>query len=168
MHVIEHLYSGNEEATLALSLPYEHRCKSRLRVKLSDGSEAGLFLPRGHVLRGEQKLITQTGVVIVVKASPEAIHEIKSDALSLARAAYHLGNRHVPVELGHGYLRYAADHVLAEMVQGLGLHVTKLDAPFEPEAGAYARGHHSSDGHTHSHGHGPDSNAPRIHEFVSR
>jgi urease accessory protein len=76
----------------------------------------------------------------------------------LARAAYHLGNRHVPVEVGDGYLRIAVDHVLEEMLRKLGARVSTLESPFEPEAGAYAggHGHHGEQGHggrIHDHGH---------------
>jgi urease accessory protein len=82
------------------------------------------------------------------------VHAVCADAASLARAAYHLGNRHVPVQVGEGFLRIAADHVLEGMLQGLGATLERMQAPFEPEAGAYAGGHqHHGDG------------AARIHEF---
>jgi urease accessory protein len=76
----------------------------------------------------------------------------------LARVAYHLGNRHVPVQVGEGFLRITEDHVLEEMVQKLGAKVSHLEAPFEPEAGAYAGGHHQHDemghgGKIHDHHH---------------
>jgi urease accessory protein len=80
----------------------------------------------------------------------------------LARAAYHLGNRHVPVQVGDGYLRLAADHVLELMLKGLGARITPRRVPFEPEAGAYAGHAHGGTGHHH---HGEEGHGGRIHEF---
>lgn len=82
------------------------------------------------------------------------------DARALARAAYHLGNRHTPVEVGEGRLRLAADHVLADMLRGMGLEVRTVTAPFEPEAGAYAAGH--------QHHSGEARHAGIIHDFAER
>jgi len=80
--------------------------------------------------------------VLVVAADEPLMQASCADAYALARAAYHLGNRHVAVEIGAGWLRFAADEVLAQMLRGLDAQVTALSAPFEPEAGAYAGGHH--------------------------
>ena len=82
------------------------------------------------------------------------------DAESLARAAYHLGNRHTPIQIGDGWLRFAADHVLAEMLLGLGVEISALAAPFEPEPGAYAAGHHQHSGEA--------KHAGVIHDFAAR
>jgi urease accessory protein len=148
MLLIEALYEGNRNATDTLELDFGYRTKSRLRAKLGSGAEVGLFLPRGTILRGGNRLLANDGRVVEVVAAPEDLMEVRcADALELARAAYHLGNRHVAVELGEGWLRIQADHVLEGMLTGLGADVEALRAPFEPEAGAYAHGHqHPGDG----------------------
>lgn len=143
-----------------LTLPFDSRQKSRLRAQLDDsGEEVGLMLPRGEVLRGGDLVVASDGRIIEVAAQPEQVLNVTCDsAEDLARAAYHLGNRHVPVEVGEGYLRIAADHVLEGMLAKLGASVEPLQAPFEPEAGAYgAGGMHQ---HADVQGHGG-----RIHEY---
>ncbi|MDC5720019.1 urease accessory protein UreE [Vibrio europaeus] len=129
-----------------LSLPIDSRIKSRLKVELDDGREAGLFLPRGHILRGGEQLKSQCGMIVEIKAAPEKVSTIYcSDLHLLTRVAYHLGNRHVPLQVEFGWVRYQHDHVLDEMVEGLGAKVTTEDASFEPESGAYggrSGGHH--------------------------
>lgn len=164
MRVVEQLDTSGAPATLRLRLPFDLRCKSRLRARLEDGSEVGLFLPRGTVLRGGDRLRADDGAIIEVLAATEHLHEVRAAALALARAAYHLGNRHVAVELGDGYLRFASDHVLADMVRGLGLGVTDIQAPFEPEAGAYAAGPHDH-GDDAAHDAQAAGGGPRIHRF---
>jgi len=141
-----------------LRLPFESRQKSRLRTKLVSGEEVGLMLPRGEILRGGDLVTASDGRVIEVVSEPEKLLHIQSD--SLAKVAYHLGNRHVPVQVGEGFLRIAEDHVLEEMLVKLGAKVSHIEAPFEPEAGAYAGGHHQHDemghgGKIHDH-HGHD------------
>jgi len=132
-------------ADVQLTLPFELRSKSRLRTVLSTGEEAGLVLDRGTVLRGGDLLLADDGRVVQVVAAVEQVSTVRAgDPWSLARAAYHLGNRHVALEIGSGWVRYLHDHVLDDMVRGLGFEVTVEDAPFEPEAGAYG-------GHQHSH-----------------
>jgi urease accessory protein len=126
-----------------LELPFESRQKSRLRSKLASGEEVGLMLPRGEILRGGDLVTASDGRVIEIVALPEKLLHIESD--SLAKAAYHLGNRHVPVQVGPDFLRIAEDHVLEEMLRKLGAKVTHVEAPFEPEAGAYSGGHHQHD-----------------------
>ena len=126
-----------------LVLPFELRQKSRLRTRLASGEEVGLFLPRGTVLRGGNHLRGNDGRIILVVAAAEALtHAQCADTTELTRAAYHLGNRHVPVQMGAGWLRFARDAVLSDMVAGLGITTSDVDAPFEPEAGAYGGGHH--------------------------
>lgn len=147
MIVIETRAGDDAQATEKLLLPFEARCKSRLRTQLAGGEECGLFLERGTVLRGGDRLAANDGRVVEVVAAPEALCEaVSSDALLLLRAAYHLGNRHVAVEVGPCRLRFARDAVLAEMVRGLGLPVRDIEASFEPESGAYAGHGHSVDG----------------------
>jgi urease accessory protein len=137
-----------------LILPFELRQKSRLRTALSTGEEVGLNLERGYILRGGDQLLASDGRVIEIVAAPEMVSVVaSSDPLQLARAAYHLGNRHVSVQIGPGWLRYLSDHVLDDMVRGLGLPVTTDTLPFEPEAGAYSGHAHSNILlKTHSHG----------------
>ena len=126
-----------------LSLPFELRQKSRLRTKLASGEEAGLFLEHGSILRGGDCLRANDGRIVLVVAADEELMEAKCvTPFQLVRAAYHLGNRHVPVQIGDGWLRFQADDVLAQMLRGLNATVSKVSAPFEPEAGAYAGGHH--------------------------
>ena len=126
-----------------LKLTFDLRQKSRLRTKLVDGEEAWLMMPRGEILRGGDLLQAVDGrIVEVVSETEDVLHVTCVDAAALARAAYHLGNRHVPVQIGDGWLRFQADKVLGQMLVGLGVEVSTLTAPFEPEAGAYAGGHH--------------------------
>ena len=126
-----------------LSLPFELRQKSRLRTRLASGEEAGLFLEHGSILRGGDCLRANDGRIVLVVAADEELMEAKcATPFELVRAAYHLGNRHVPVQIGEGWLRFQADEVLAQMLRGLKATVSKVTAPFEPEAGAYAGGHH--------------------------
>ncbi|HZZ91620.1 MAG TPA: urease accessory protein UreE [Usitatibacter sp.] len=140
-----------------LELPFELRQKSRLRTTLTSGEEVALALPRGMVLRGGDWVVATDGRVIEVVSKPEhVLHVLCATPAALVRAAYHLGNRHVPVQVGAGWLRITADHVLEEMLRGLGATVTSLEAPFEPEAGAYGAHHR----HDNESGHGG-----RIHEF---
>jgi len=130
-----------------LELPFDARRKSRLRTHLASGEEAALVLPRGEVLRGGDLVVAADGrVVEVIAAAERVLHVECASATELARCAYHLGNRHVPVEVGKGFLRLAEDHVLEKMLAGLGAKLSHVTAPFEPEAGAYhgnaAGGHH--------------------------
>lgn len=145
-----------------LRLPFEARQKSRLKAKLVSGEEVGLILPRGEVLRGGDLVTASDGRVIeIVSQAEKVLHVEAASPRELAKVAYHLGNRHVPVEVGEGFLRIAEDHVLEEMVRKLGAKVSHVEAPFEPEAGAYAGGHHQHDemghgGKIHDHGHDHD------------
>ena len=150
-----------EHADAELVLPFELRQKSRLRTALRSGEEVGLFLDRGAVLRGGDCLVADDGRIVRVIAAPEAVMEVRSaDPAGLARVAYHLGNRHCPVEIGADWLRFPADRVLSEMLLGIGFAVTTASAPFEPEAGAYAAGHHNHSSEA--------KHAGIIHEFGQR
>ena len=124
---------------MKLVLAFEQRQKSRLRAKLESGEEVALILPRGRVLRGGEHVKTTDGREVEIVAAPEKVLHIECE--ELARVAYHLGNRHVPLQVGRGFLRIAEDHVLEEMLRKLGAHVTRIDAPFEPEGGAYGHDH---------------------------
>ena len=139
--------------TALLTLPFEQRQKSRLRTRLDDGREVALALPRGSVLRHGDLLRAESDVVIQVRAAPEEVSTaFARDPLQLARACYHLGNRHVALQIGATWVRYLHDHVLDDMVTALGLTVYAETVPFEPEAGAY-QGH--AHAHGHDHGHAP-------------
>ena len=140
-----------EQTDYVLSLPFELRQKSRLKAALKDGTEVGLILPRGYLLRGGDCLRAESGEVIRVEADNEQVSTVRhDDSLMIARASYHLGNRHVSLEIGDGWLRYQHDHVLDDMVRGLGLDVLCELAPFEPEGGAYGK-HSHEHGHDHAH-----------------
>jgi urease accessory protein len=143
----------------ALELPYELRCRSRIRARLTDGTEVGVVLERGQLLRNGDLLRAMNGRVIVVLAAREHVTTARSeDPGELARAAYHLGNRHVALQVGPRWLRYRHDHVLDEMVRGLGLRVMVEEQPFEPEAGAYStHGGAASHAHEHEHAHRHDT-----------
>lgn len=139
-------------AALRLELPYEQRCRSRFRARLAGGEEVGIVLERGQVLRGGDRLLAEDGRIVEVAAAPEWVSTVRArDARLLARVAYHLGNRHVALQVADGWLRYSHDHVLDDMVRGLGAELTVEQAPFEPEAGAY---HGGAPGHSHAHEHG--------------
>jgi urease accessory protein len=140
-----------------LVLPFDMRQKSRLHATLTTGEEVAIVMPRGQMLRGGDWVVASDGRIIEVIAQREKVlHVLCATPRLLTRAAYHLGNRHVPVQVGDGWLRIAADHVLEEMLKGLGATVMATEAPFEPEAGAYGSHHRHESGS----GHGG-----KIHEF---
>ena len=140
---------------LHLVLPFELRSRSRFRARLASGEEVGVLLARGQILRGGDRLLTEDGRVVEVGAAPEQVSTVRAqDPRLLARVAYHLGNRHVALQIGEGWLRYSHDHVLDQMARVLGAELTVEQAPFEPEAGVYHGEHgHSEHGHA-EHGHG--------------
>ena len=149
-----------------LTLSYDQRRRSRLRASLDDGREVALMLPRGTILRHGDRLRGDGGLTVEVRAAAESLSiAATGDTHLLTRAAYHLGNRHVPLEIGAGWVAYAHDHVLDDMVRGLGLEVSPRVAPFEPEAGAFQHdggghspgGRHSHHDGGHSHGDGGHS-----------
>jgi urease accessory protein len=150
MRTIQRLAPGGTEAQARLVLAYDDRRRCRQRARLESGEEIALLLPRGTSLRSGDRLVSDDGLVIAVEAAAERLSSVAtSDRLLLARAAYHLGNRHVPLQIEPERLRYRHDHVLDDLVASLGLAVTTLEAPFEPESGAYH-------GQARSHRHGPD------------
>ena len=169
----------HQPASDSVALAYDERKRSRLKVVLASGREAGIFLERGDHLHDGDRLLAEDGSTVVeVLAAPEKMIEAVADTpLLFARAAYHLGNRHVPVQIvpteQGGKLRFQTDHVLAEMVKGLGCAIAEIEAPFQPESGAYGShgGHHHHHDHDEEHarlhnpGHGPHRSMPKIHEF---
>jgi urease accessory protein len=142
-------------ATLELPLTSNQRRRARLRVTLHDGTTVGLMLDRGLALKDGDCLGSEDGRVVArIKAATEHLSRVSSaDPHLLARAAYHLGNRHVSLELYPGHLSYPHDHVLDGMCRELGLEVMEVSAPFEPETGGYGHGHGHSHDHDHDHGH---------------
>jgi urease accessory protein len=155
MHTVRNLHASTLPASGRLRLDYDGRTKSRFRARLEDGEEIAVKLPRGTVLAGGARLLTDDGRSIEVVAADETLSvATTSDPLLLARAAYHLGNRHVPLEIGLGRLAYQHDHVLDEMVRRLGLALSVERAPFMPEGGVYGHGGHQGHHHHHDHDHG--------------
>jgi urease accessory protein len=144
--------------TDTVRLSFDARSKSRLLLKLDSGEEAALVVERGRLLRGGDRVRTQDGREVEIIAADESLLEATSeDPVAIAKAAFHLGNRHVAVQVMANRLRFLNDHVLEEMVRGLGLQVAPVRAPFEPEGGAY--------GHHHAHGSQLPLIQPKIHEF---
>lgn len=152
--------------TRTLSLCYADRCRSRLRATLDEGGDVGLFLPRGTILRGGDRLQAEDGTIVEVRSAPEPLFEVRAAAASaqaqfdLRRAAYHLGNRHIPVQLLPEALRIDRDAVLRDMLEQLGMDVIEIIDAFEPEAGAYGGGHR--------HDHDRDPKAGMLGELLSR
>ena len=137
------------EPITTLTLPLDLRQKSRQRVKLDNGQEAVLLLKRGTVLQNNDLLLTAEQTVVQVRAADELLSVVEcNDPLLIAKACYHLGNRHMPLQIETGRLCYLHDHVLDDMLHGLGLEVNQITVPFEPESGAYGG---SSTGHHHAH-----------------
>ncbi|EJH1531680.1 urease accessory protein UreE [Escherichia coli] len=136
------------QTTASVTLPVDMRVKSRIKVTLNDGRQAGLLLPRGLLLRDGDILSNENGdEFIKVIAADEAVSVVRcADPFMLAKACWHLGNRHVPLQIMPGELRYHHDHVLDDMLRQFGLDVDFAHLPFEPEAGAYA-----SKSHAHNH-----------------
>ncbi|EXB30776.1 urease accessory protein UreE [Acinetobacter baumannii] len=134
-----------DQAFETVELTFDTRQKSRFRAALASGVDIGTDLPRTGILRSGSYIATQEGDVLRVDAKPERLMQVTAQTeFDLLKAAYHLGNRHVPLMLTPTALYFEPDHVLAEMVEGLGLAVTETDHPFEPESGAYAQ-------HSHDH-----------------
>jgi len=125
-----------------LELPFLLRSKSRQVASLQNGEEVLLVLHRGGVMRGDDVLVDDRGQFILVKAASEKVIRVTAiNSLQLMRAGYHLGNRHIPIEIGENFLQLEFDPVLSDMLQKLGVDVELVDRPFEPENGAYGGGH---------------------------
>ena len=154
-----------------VELDWDVRQKSRFAATDSAGRELGIFLPRGTLVRGGDVLVAEDGSMVRVIAASQPVLVIThctqhGTPFDLTRAAYHLGNRHVPIELQPDHLKIEPDHVLADMLRAMHLIVNEQDLPFEPEGGAYAAGH--GDGHDHGqkhdHGHSHDVGHDHAHE----
>ncbi|MBD0267128.1 MAG: urease accessory protein UreE [Cyanobacteria bacterium Co-bin8] len=163
MHILIHRLSSDPAAAVVatLSLTAAERVRSRHHFTADDGQPIYLRLPRGTVLQDQDLLAAEDGSLIRVLAKPEPVLTVTADnPLQLLRAAYHLGNRHIALEVAPEYLRLEPDPVLEDMLHQLGLEVKAEFAPFVPEAGAYSHSHaaphpstpqpaHSSTPHTH-------------------
>ncbi|MBP6219889.1 MAG: urease accessory protein UreE [Limnohabitans sp.] len=153
-----------------ITLDWDTRQKSRFDAVDSSQRQLGIFLPRGTVVRGGDVLVAEDGSLVRVEAAPQTVLRITActehgSPFDLTRAAYHLGNRHVPIELKPDHLKIEPDHVLADMLRAMHMTVVQVTESFEPESGAYGdHGGHSHAGHgEHSHAHGPDG----THEHAS-
>ena len=138
-----------------IELDWDVRQKSRFAATDSQGRQLAVFLPRGQAVRGGDVLVAEDGSLVRVQAAPQKVLHITAcaqhgSAFDLMRAAYHLGNRHVPIELQPDHLKIEPDHVLADMLRSMHMTVVEADLPFEPEGGAYG-GHVTNDGHSHHH-----------------
>jgi urease accessory protein len=145
-----------------VELDWDIRQKSRFEATDSLGRQLGIFLPRGTLVRGGDVLIAEDGSMVKVIAAPQTVLRITActshgSPFDLTRAAYHLGNRHVPIELKPDHLKIEPDHVLADMLRSMHLIVNEVSESFEPEGGAYSAG-----GHGHGHAHAPAA-APASH-----
>ncbi|WP_312259551.1 urease accessory protein UreE [Limnohabitans sp.] len=153
-----------------ITLDWDTRQKSRFDAVDSSQRQLGIFLPRGTVVRGGDVLVAEDGSLVRVEAAPQTVLRITActehgSPFDLTRAAYHLGNRHVPIELKPDHLKIEPDHVLVDMLRAMHMTVVQVTESFEPESGAYGdHGGHSHAGHgEHSHAHGPDG----THEHAS-
>ncbi len=141
-------FDGELTSEEMLTLPWSLRQRSRFRARLDGGREVGVLLSRGEALRDGDRLEAEDGRCVRVVAASEDVAVARSfDAHQLARACYHLGNRHVPLQIGADCVRFQPDPVLEDMLRELGLAVRRETSPFQPEPGAYGQG-----GHPHSHG----------------
>ncbi|WP_426390125.1 urease accessory protein UreE [Variovorax sp. R-27] len=149
-----------------IELDWDIRQKSRFDATDSQGRQIGVFLPRGTAVRGGDVLVAEDGSLVRVIAAPQPVLRIThctahGTPFDLTRAAYHLGNRHVPIELKPDHLKIEPDHVLADMLRSMHLIVVAVEEAFEPEGGAYGSHEHShGGGHSHEHGHS-HSNGPK-------
>lgn len=164
-----------------VELDWDIRQKSRFETTDSLGRQLGIFLPRGTLVRGGDVLVAEDGSMVKVIAAPQTVLRITActahgSPFDLTRAAYHLGNRHVPIELKPDHLKIEPDHVLADMLRSMHLIVNEVSESFEPEGGAYSAGghghaHEGGQGHAHApaaapapHVHGPDCKHDHGHE----
>ena len=159
----------------SITLDWDTRQKSRFDATDSTGRQLGVFLPRGTVVRGGDVLVAEDGSLVRVEAAPQKVLRITACAehgspFDLMRAAYHLGNRHVPIELKPDHLKIEPDHVLAELLRAMHMTVTEVQEPFEPEGGAYGdnamMGHDHGHGHLHTHSHGNSHDHGHAHDHA--
>jgi urease accessory protein len=153
-----------------VELDWDVRQKSRFDCTDSAGRQLGVFLPRGSTVRGGDVLVAEDGSLVRVLAAPQTVLRIThctahGTPYDLIRAAYHLGNRHVQIELKPDHLKIEPDHVLADLLRAMHLIVNTVTEPFEPEAGAYAQGGHAhTGGHDHAHDHSHEHSHEHSHD----
>lgn len=151
-HAVLPAGTWSEPPVDTVMIDFDRRHRRRIQLTTEAGAELLLDLPQAARLRDGDGLSRDDGGIVLVRARPEPLLDIHAhDAAGLVRIAWHLGNRHLPVQMHGNHLRIRADHVIADMIRGLGGHVHEIEAPFDPEAGAYAGGHH--------HHHGDDETA---------
>ena len=144
-----------------VELDWDVRQKSRFDATDSNGRAIGVFLSRGTLVRGGDVLVLEDGSLVRVQAAPQEVLRITACAqhgspFDLMRAAYHLGNRHVPIELKPDHLKIEPDHVLADMLRAMHMTVVTVQEAFEPEGGAYSSQGHSHGAHSHGDHHAHD------------
>ena len=145
-------------------LNFDDRHRRRMAMTGTHGLEFLLDLANATVLRGGDALVLDDGRLIEVVAAPEPLAEIRgSDPQHLVRIAWHLGNRHLPTQITARGLRIRRDHVIEAMVQGLGARVIEIEAPFDPEGGAYAEAGHAHAPASEAHDHAPHDHAAHDH-----
>ena len=188
MLICSKLISGGQGLAAALlkraptvELDWDVRQKSRFDAIDSTGRSLGVFLTRGTLVRGGDVLVAEDGSLIRVVAAPQEVLRITAcaehgTAFDLTRAAYHLGNRHVPIELQPDHLKIEPDHVLSDMLRAMHMTVAEVSEPFEPEGGAYGdnammghdhgHSHHHAHDHAHDHSHGASCGHDHGHDHT--
>ncbi len=161
MQIATHLVPREIQAVESVELTFDQREKSRLRATLTSGEAFGIQLKIGTILSHGDKLALADGRIVEVIAAHELLHEVRaSSATQLARIAYHVGNRHVPLQVSEAHLLMLPDHVLCAMVEGLGGTVVEVQRGFQPESGAY--------GHSHvHHSHDDQGHGGKIHDHLA-
>jgi urease accessory protein len=150
-------------------LDFDARQKHRFLARLEGGAELAVELPRGTVLADGDFLETGVNAGVLVRAADEELSVARArDPLLLARVAYHLGNRHVALQIEAGCVKYRHDHVLDDLARRLGAEVGFEQAPFSPEGGAYGRGGHLEHRHQHGHAHAHDHDHDHTHDHARR
>lgn len=165
--VLRERVHAHEAHAAKLVVDWEYRQRSRFRSRLDDGREVAVMLNQSGALADGDHLLSDTGEIIEVRAAAETVSEAHSqDRILFARACYHMGNRHVPLQIVDDRLRFKPDHVLEEMLRQLGLEISCLESPFDPERGAYGAHSHGS-AHSSSDDDGArvarEGRGPRIH-----
>jgi len=170
LRAIEHRHANawpSQNAADSLTLDYDNRHRRRIRLTTDAGADLLLDLPKAVAMAHGDGLRLEDGRWLGVKAAPEALVEVRAqDRTQLARIAWHIGNRHFPAQILDGAIRIRPDHVMEAMVIGLGGQVTRLEAPFQPEGGAYGGAAPAQD-HSHLHGHGHAHDHDHAHEHGS-
>jgi urease accessory protein len=160
LRAIEHFPASTWPADMAmdsLMLDFDARHRRRLTLTTAQGEQILLDLPKAVAMANGDGLRLEDGRWLLVAAAPEAVIEVRAgNAVQLARIAWHLGNRHLPAEIGEGVIRIRPDHVIEAMLERFGATIVHVSAPFQPEGGAYADQSHARHDHGHGHSHRHD------------